>query len=110
MLLFLLFDNLKIPRSIILLQSIFACCLILAERTIISNLVLHISEDMHKLKRNHKNILIYGISDLSFKVIQFLNLDKTYHIIGVISEEPIIKKFSSYKVFPKKNIKELAKK
>ena len=110
MLLFLLFDNLKIPRSIILLQSIFACCLILAERTIISNLVLHISEDMHKLKRNHKNILIYGISDLSFKVIQFLNLDKTYHIIGVISEEPIIKKFSSHKVFPKKNIKELAKK
>ena len=110
MLLFLLFDNLKIPRSIILLQSIFACCLILAERTIISNLVLHISEDMHKLKKNHKNILIYGISDLSFKVIQFLNLDKTYHIIGVISEEPIIKKFSSHKVFPKKNIKELAKK
>jgi len=75
----------------------------------ISNLILYASEDIDKLKRNHKNILIYGISDLSFKIIQFLNSNKSYHIVGVISDQPMIKKFSSYKIFPKNSIQMLIK-
>ena len=102
-------ENEIIPRSLGLLHPIISCCLILSERTIISNLILHSSFELERTKKKQINILIYGVNNLSLKIIQFLNSNKNYSIIAIISEETYIKKISSHKVFNHSNLEKILK-
>ena len=102
-------ENEIIPRSLGLLHPIISCCLILSERIIISNLVLHSSSDLDKARKKQTNIIIYGVNNLSLRIIQFLNSNKNYSIVAIISEEMDIKKISSHKVYNYSNLERILK-
>ena len=108
-LIYISLENEIIPRSLGILHPIISCCLILSERTIISNLILHTSSDLERAKKKQTNIVIYGVNNLSLKIIQFLNSNKNYSIIAIISEETNIKKISSHKVINYSNLEKIIK-
>jgi FlaA1/EpsC-like NDP-sugar epimerase len=108
-LIYISIENEIIPRSLGLLHAIISCCFILSERTIISNLVLYSSSELDKVKNNQTNIIIYGVNNLSLKIIQFLNSNKNYSIIAIISEETNVKKISSHKISDNSNLEKILK-
>lgn len=79
------FNIFNVPRSIILIQSLIACCLIISLRTFIS--ILFISLSKNKNYFFVKKIYIYGLNDFSFKIIQILKQSGLYEILGIISED-----------------------
>lgn len=79
------FNIFNVPRSIILIQSLIACCLIISLRTFIS--ILFISLTKNKNYFFVKKIYIYGLNDFSFRIIQILKQSGLYEILGIISED-----------------------
>jgi FlaA1/EpsC-like NDP-sugar epimerase len=79
------FNIFNIPRSIILIQSLIACCLSISLRTFIS--ILFISLSKNKNYFFVKKIYIFGLNDFSFKITQILKQSGLYEILGIISED-----------------------
>jgi FlaA1/EpsC-like NDP-sugar epimerase len=97
-----------VPRSLGLIFSIIACSLILAERTFVSNIISMIAQNDTLIKK--KNIIIYGVNDFSFKIIDFFIKNSKYNIVGIITDNRGIDKISSYPVYKKENIDEILNK